>query len=151
VRRFSIVLLGVCFVLLLCSERGHGEDPIADKLEKAKEKYDKDMKKLTVDVVKYFKRADEDARKEKVDNKKKVDQIKEQKQAFDDNLVLPDTAPADLRKQLTAARTSIKKAYGDAISAYTTLKKDALAAAVEKEWKEQENKGVGACTESCVE
>lgn len=122
-----LALLGV----LTCSiALSADEDAVAKKLQAAKDDYDAKIEKAEAAVVKWFDKREDAARKS--GDKKALDQIKADRSAFEEYSTLPGTAPADLRKQFTGARTAYEAALLAAIKDFTKLKRDEDAAAIEK-------------------
>ncbi|HEY4260807.1 MAG TPA: FKBP-type peptidyl-prolyl cis-trans isomerase [Schlesneria sp.] len=124
----SIVYLAAmnsCF--LFASEEN---DPILDKLTKAKATYQTDLEKYHASVGAYFDKREEIARKN--GDKKTVDQIKSDRQEFDDE-GNPAKLPAALKSQLTSARSAMEIAYKTAIREYVKTKQDDKSAGVEEE------------------
>ena len=136
--------LVVCFACVLLSFvatlRAADDDPVRVKLDKAKVTFQTDMDKYRSAVSASFDKREEAARKK--GDKKLVDQIKAERQTFEEKGELPNTAPAAVKSQLSLARSSLEAAYKAAIRDYTRAKKDVEAAAVEKEYKEL-IKGIG--------
>jgi|GEM_PF-3763434 len=145
-RHFSILFLGAILALLLHSAQGGGaDDPTADKWEKAKATYDKEMMKARMAVAKYFDAEETKARN--AGNKKRLDELKVQRKAFEDDMILPATAPASLQKMMKAPLEELRKTYKAALTVYLRMKQDDLATALEKEWKERESKDTAKVVE----
>jgi hypothetical protein len=104
---------------------------VRTKLDKAKAAYTADVENYRATVAAWFDKREEAARKN--GDKKAVDQIKAERQAFDGKGELPKHFPPAMRSQLTAARTKLEAAYKAAISEYIKGKRDEDATAVEKE------------------
>lgn len=117
---------------LLASSAGAAEeDGVKKTLDAAKAKYKAELEKFKKDVGEWFDSVEELARK---DGKKSlVDQIKEERSTFSDFGDLPSDAPARLKKKRTDARAAMEGDYRAAIKGYLKEKKDAEAAAVDKE------------------
>src|SRR5579883_166663 len=144
---FSPLLLGVVLILLASAQSGHSADPVADKLEKAKMKFLEDGKKIDALVMKYFEDKEKQARA--AGNKKLVDQIKDERKAYEERGALAGNAPASLKKMIAAQRAALESAYAQAIKDYIRMKQDDEATAVEKEWKafqqpQSPNKGMAS-------
>lgn len=131
-RRSLLALPAVAAMALLAS--GQDEDPVKAKLDKAKAAYAADAKKFRDEVGSLFDKREEAARKD--GNKKLLDQIKDERKAFEEREELPTSTPKAVRQKLGAARSSLEKAFDTAVKEYTKGKKDAEAAAVEKELDE---------------
>jgi hypothetical protein len=127
---------GVCVAYVLVSVvpalRAADDDPVLAKLDKAKAAYHADIEKYQVGVAASFDRQEEAARKN--GDKKLIDQLKSERQAFVENRELPKVAPAAFKFQLSSARSSLEAAYRNAVKEYIKSKQDDEAAAIEKEW-----------------
>jgi hypothetical protein len=120
-------LVGAC----AAPASGGDKDPVREKLFAAKVAYDKEMAAFRKAAGEWLDRREDAARK--AGDKKLVDQIKEERKAFDEGGELPKAAPTAIRQKPTAARKVLEAAYADAVKAYVKAKKDDEAAAVEKE------------------
>jgi hypothetical protein len=123
--------MAVAGLALLMSSASRAEDTVKTKLDEAKAAYDAALEKYRTSACDWFDRRERAAR-EKGD-KKHVDQIKEERQVFEDKDELPDAAPAATRRLLTIAQTDMEAAYRTAVADYTKAKNDAEATAVEQE------------------
>jgi hypothetical protein len=128
-QRLFLILSASLFTLLF-ARAGDG-DPIKDKLAKAKATYEKEVEKFKKDMTTSFDKREEAARKS--GDKKRLDQIKAERKAFEDDGETPATAPKVVRQRLATARATVEKAYETAIKEYTMTKNDEAAAAVEKD------------------
>jgi hypothetical protein len=106
------------------------KDPIREKLFAAKVAYDKEMSQIRGQVGDLLDKREETARK--AGDKKVLDQVKADRLAFDEDGEFPKSATALAQRQ-EKAKKALDAAYTEAVKAYTKVKKDALAAAVEKE------------------
>jgi hypothetical protein len=140
-KRLSALLLGACLVLLLSTDQGQGADPIGDKLEKAKAKFEQEMKKAKEMAKKYFDDREDKARKAKKDNKKLLDEVNDEKKAFEEHGLLGEKAPRDLKTLITTQQSLLKAAYVKAADEYTKAKNDEMSAAITKEWDQIKEKG----------
>ncbi|MFO0802213.1 MAG: hypothetical protein U0791_03680 [Gemmataceae bacterium] len=104
------------------------DDSVRQKLDTAKEVYDGEAKRIRIGILESFDKREESARKE---SKKKLDAVKAERAAFEDNGELP-SAMADWAKKRAAARSRMEKEYSAAVAAYLQAKRDQLAAEVEK-------------------
>lgn len=111
-----------------------GDDPVREKLDAARDGYKGDLEKVRNSITSWFDKREADARRE--GNKKLVDQVKAERQAFALRGEVPEPLPAGLKAMPKVARSKLEAAYETAIREYTKLHKDDLAAAVEKELKE---------------
>ena len=127
--RFAVVLTGL--LLACCAASGDDTDAVKEKLFAAKKAYDKDMGTYRTAVGEWFDKREETARKD--GNKKLVDQIKGEREAFDESGMLPKGAPAAISQKAATAKKALEAAYGTAVKEYVKGKKDDEAAAVEKE------------------
>src|SRR6266545_1101983 len=125
-RTIMALLLGVA-----CAAADDEKDPVKEKLFAAKVAYDKEMAAFRKAAGEWFDKREEAARKD--GNKKLVDQIKEDRKAFDEDGFLPKAAPAAVQQRPVAARKALESAYSQAVRDYIKAKKDDEAAAVEKE------------------
>ena len=124
-------LLVLLLVSIASSRCIADEDMVKVKLDKAKAGYDEAMNKFRMAVGEYFNKREDAARKD--GNKKLVDEIKADRQTFDEKGEVPNTAPAVLKQKATAASITLENAYILAIKEYTRAKLDDEAAATEKE------------------
>jgi hypothetical protein len=107
------------------------DDPVGKKLDDAKWAYLQATDTIQADIVGWFDRREQAARK---DGKKRlVDQIRAERQTFEARLELPHSAPASLKKGRPAARLALRAAYLSAVKEYTRVGNDQEAAAVESE------------------
>lgn len=109
------------------------KDPIREKLFAAKVAYDREMRLFRTQTKEWFDKREEAARR--AGDKKELDQVKEERQHYEDNGELPRSAPTALVLKRTRAKKSLESAYIEAIKAYTKAGKDELASAIEKEWE----------------
>jgi hypothetical protein len=126
-------------VLVCCVTAAADDDPVKKKLEVAKETYGVEMGKFRQAAEEWFDKREEVARK--AGNKKVVDQVKAERQAFRDKGELPKAASADLKQKPATARKALEAAYKVAVKEYTKASKDAEAAAAEKELEELAARG----------
>ncbi|HEV3385095.1 MAG TPA: hypothetical protein VG097_09775, partial [Gemmata sp.] len=96
--------------------------------------FDTEVQKFKKAVTDSIDKREEDARK--AGNKKLVDQIKAEREAFEKSSDLPPTLSTAIRDIAIAARTKLDKAYAAAAKEYLRLKLDDAAEATEKERKE---------------
>lgn len=125
-------VLTVVFGMLICGAVAVADDdPVKKKWDAAKAAYEAEMEKFGKATSDWFDKREAAARKD--GNKKLVDQIKAERQAFQEKGELPKAAPVTLRQHTIAARSALENAYGVAVKEYTRTKKDVEATAVEKE------------------
>src|SRR5262245_5215169 len=111
--------------------QGDQPAPVRKKLEAAKKTFATESEKIRKEVLDHLAKREEAARKD--GNKKLVDQIKTERDAYEEKEELPKTAPTALKQRAGTALTALEGAYGTAIKEYTRAKQDTEAAAVEKE------------------
>lgn len=107
------------------------DDPIKKKMLKVKTAYEAEVAKLRTEVVAWYKKREEAARN--AGNKKLIDELKQQREAFEAKEEWPLDMPSDLRTRLTKAKTQLETAYTTAIKEYTKAKKDDEASEIEKD------------------
>ncbi len=130
-RGWVIVLtLGLCGIGV-CPARADDVEMVKEKLFQAKKEYDAEVQKFKKAVTDKLNQREDDARK--AGNKKQVDQIKAERDAFEKTGECPQMVPASIREPVAAARTKLDKAYTAAIKEYVRLKMDDAAGATEKE------------------
>ena len=128
-RPFALAVL----VGALASAAGaRDDDPIREKLEKDKEKYQATIEKVKELVEKPFTDAEDKARAK--GDQKKLDELEEAQKAFEGWHDIPDGQPfAEARAKLTQARKAIVEAHTAAVKEYTKAKQRTEADAVLKE------------------
>jgi hypothetical protein len=128
--RTALFALGVS--VLLAQSSPAADDPITVKLDKAKAAYDEQLDKLRDGLVKSLEEKEETARKS--GNKKLVDQLKAEREAFEVRGELPKSVPTgNYLRDTKSARTTLELAYTAAIKEYVKAKKDDEAAAAERD------------------
>ena len=132
--RASIRALLLTAALLGISASVRADDAtIRLKLNAGKSAYEADAEKIRKSVLEFFDKKDEVARK--AGNKPAVEQIKAERQAFEDSGIAPADLPAKLREETLLARMRLDAAYHSAIREHLIARRDSDAADVEKEWK----------------
>lgn len=131
--RFACALAATA-VVAFAPARGTDTDAIKENLFKAKKAYDEETQKFRAAVGEYFDKREDEARKS--GNKKGVDQVKIDRDRFEQAGDLPPGCPKGPIAQAAAARTKLDGAYDTAVKEFTRLKEDAAAAATEKEQQE---------------
>lgn len=129
-RTIAVALL----VGVACVAMGEDKDPIKEKLFAAKVAYDKEMRQFRKQVDEWFDKRESTARQS--GDKKTLDQLKEDRKAYEEDDELPKSIPTALKQKQDRARKALETAYAEAVKAYTKAKKDDEAAAVEALWKE---------------
>lgn len=127
-------VLALCTLALCSSLAGAADDTIKKNLDSARATFEAEAQKVRQAVGEWLDKREEAARKD--GNKRLVEQIKVEQEAFQDAGELPRNLPVPLKQRLVAARTSMEAAYATAMKAYTREKKDDEAAAVETELAE---------------
>jgi hypothetical protein len=119
------------FWIGLCPARSDDADAVKERLFQAKKEYDAEVQKFKKAVTETLDKREDDARKK--GDKKLVDQIKAERDAFEKTGEAPQMVPSSIREPLSAARTKLDKAYSAAIKDYLRIKMDDAAGATEKE------------------
>src|ERR1700677_1787494 len=102
-RLFFAITLTI-LVAISVSQSGLGvDDPIKKKLDSAKEKFEKEMKKVRMDIKKLFDEQEEAARKAKKDNSKLLEEVNDARKALEEYGILGEKVPQALRKQAEKA------------------------------------------------
>jgi hypothetical protein len=128
------VVVIVSLVGIACVASGDDKDPIKDKLLAAKTAYDTEMQQVRKQTEDWLVKREDAARK--AGDKKLVDQIKLERETFEESGGgPPKTAPAALKQKYERATKALDAAYAEAVKAYTKAKKDDEAASVEAAWK----------------
>jgi tRNA A-37 threonylcarbamoyl transferase component Bud32 len=110
-------------------------DPIKARLDKAREAYEADYEKLRKEMLDSFQEKEDAARKD--GNKKVVDQVKTEREAFENRNQLPRVVPsAPYEQGLKKAVVAMETAYEAAIKEYTRANEDAKGRSVEEELKQ---------------
>jgi hypothetical protein len=143
--RSAPFVLVVLVAILPSRARGQDADPIKARLEKAREAYEAEVGKLSNSLLDVLQQREDAARKS--GDKKLVDRIREERNAFESRGQLPRSAatPAQLR-ELKQARSAMEAAYQAAVKEYTKAKKDDDASAVEQELKVFKGEAAAALT-----
>lgn len=106
-------------------------DPIKEKLDKARADYRSVVTRLRKQMLESLEKAE--AAAQQAGNKKAVDQIVDERAAFEKDGKLPTrVATKDYKQQLTRARAALIAAYKSAIGSYAKSKMDAQSDAVKK-------------------
>jgi hypothetical protein len=131
---FLIALLTGVLAFGLCPAQADDVEAVKEKLFQAKKAYDAEVKKFKKAVADLLDKREEDARKK--GNKKQVDQIKAEREAFEKTGEPPQMILNSIQEPVTAVRTKLDKAFTAAIKEYLKLKMDDAANATEKEQQE---------------
>lgn len=127
-RNAVAVLALFVFCVALC---GQDADPVKERLFAAKGAFDAEWKAIRQQTEEWFDKREEAARK--AGDKKLVDEIKAERDEFDDGGEAPKAAPTAIRARQERALKTLESAYAQAVKDYTRIKKDEHAAAVEGE------------------
>lgn len=100
-------------------------------LDKAKEDYANAGEELRRAVKKHL--DDREAKARKVGSKKQLDEIKADRQAYEQLGVIPKGVPKKPSQQVETARSTLMKDYETAIKEYTKARRDDEASAAERE------------------
>jgi len=114
----------------LGSAQADGE-AVKEKLFQAKKEYDTEVQKFRKAVFDLFDKREDSARA--AGDKKAVDLVKAERDAFNKDGVVPALLPMAVRQQVNTARMNLDKAYTAAVKDFIRMKEDAAAEAVEKE------------------
>jgi hypothetical protein len=118
------------------------KDEIQAKLEQAKDAYQKAVEKAKDELLQSLQKREDTARED--GNKKLVDQIKADREAFEASGQLPKVVPVTAyQRTLDQARLPMETAFKAAVKEYLKAKLDSEADRVEAELKEfQANRGI---------
>jgi ribosome maturation factor RimP len=129
------LLIGVCCWLSLALARAQAADPVRVRLDNAKASYVEEIESQRKALVDALDRKEESARN--AGNKKLVDQVKAEREAFLNNGTLPKAVPTTAyTKSMSQAKVKVEAAFVAAVKEYVMAKQDAEADAVEKERKD---------------
>lgn len=115
-------------VLAMAATTRADDDPIKTKLETARKDYDAKVEKYNKAINDWLDKKEETARK--AGNKAAVDQIKSQRETFQDTGLLLTNPPPDVQRILTEAQKSYEGTLVTGVKDYTKAKKDAEAGEV---------------------
>lgn len=106
-------------------------DPIADKLAAAKAEFDRERGVYAAAVEAWLGGREEAARQ--AGDKKRIDEIKAQRLAFEQGGAAPEGLPVPTRRRYERAEAAIAEAYREAIAEFVKAHRDEDADAVEAE------------------
>ena len=129
--RFVCAFAFVAFVFGLCPARAEDAESVKEKLLAAKKEFDGEVQKFRTAVTDALDKRMADARK--AGNRKLVDQIKADRERFEQTGEFPADCPKAALTQIGAARAKLDKAYSAAIRDLIKLRADTAAEVVEKE------------------
>jgi hypothetical protein len=107
------------------------DNPVTKKLDAAKVAYKEEIEKYRKAVDDWFSQRENAARKD--GNRKLVDRIKAEREAFQETGELPKFVSPSLKKMQAVVEAKMESAYATAIREFTKAKMDDEAAATEKE------------------
>lgn len=129
------LLIGVCCWLSFVATRAHAADPVRVRLDNAKASYVEEIESQRKALVDALDRKEESARN--AGNKKLVDQVKAEREAFLDDGTRPKAVPTTTyTKSMSQAKVKVEAAFVAAVKEYVMTKKDAEADAIEQEKKD---------------
>ena len=129
------IILAYLSFSTVSSAQDQTSDPAKETLDKAKAEYDAAIVKLQQSVLDSLQKKEDAARKD--GDKKLVDQLKAERQAFEDKGELPKTVNAlAYQKGLKQTRMAMEAAYRQAVKDYLQAKMDAKADFVSEQLKE---------------
>lgn len=139
-----VVVVLACLSFFAVSARGQESDPTQDKLDKARAAYEAEVARLRKGVLDALQKREDAGRK--AGDKKVVDQVKAERQAFEEKGELPKSvATVAYQNGLKQARAALEVAYKQAIKDYLQAKMDTKADFVAQQLKElQDEAGAGA-------
>jgi hypothetical protein len=128
-RPLSILILAM--LLVRGAAFATDENPVKKKLDAAKLTYESELESFKKSVDEWLAKREELARKD--GNKKQVDLVKAERNAFQEKGDLPKDLPITVRRKATLARSTVEAAYAAAVKEYTKAKLDDEASEVERE------------------
>jgi hypothetical protein len=132
--RFIFIITLFLPVAGLCPARADDADAVKEKLFQAKKEFDAEVQKFKKAITEHLDKREDDARK--AGNKKQVDQIKVEREAFEKTGEFPPMLPVATRELLKSARSKLIGAYSTTVKELVRLKMDDAATAIEKEQQE---------------
>lgn len=109
------------------------DDAAQRKLDVAKQQYARDSERLNTAIYDWFDKAEVAIRRS--GDKKNLDELIEQRKAFEKTAVQPSSLPPTLKLRAVAVRTAMENAYQQAISQYTKVGEDQAAKTTEEDYK----------------
>ena len=128
-----LAMLPCLLLMVACSMAADGQDAIQEDLDKAKEAYQIDKDAYRQSLIDAYDKREEAARK--LGDKKRVDQAKAERDAFENWGAVPNYVPAAVAKKRASSRNRMETDFTTAIKGYTRNKNDVAAAAVEKDFR----------------
>ena len=117
--------------LVVLSLAAMGQDAPQKELDRAKAIYATEKEAYRTSILEAFAKREDAARKS--GDKKQIDQIKSERDAFENWHAVPSNVPPAVSKRRASSRTRMEAAYNTAIKASIRSKNDDAAAALEKE------------------
>jgi hypothetical protein len=133
-RHYLLALLTGILSAGLCSARADNAEMLKEKLFQAKKDYDAQLLKFKKAITDLLDKREENARKK--GDKKILDQIKVERDAFEKTGESSQVIPNAIREPMSAARAKLDKAFAATIKELIRLKQDDAAGATEKEQRE---------------
>jgi hypothetical protein len=127
------ILIALALGTATCVTARADDDPAKAKLDDAKRQYREQVEKLRQTVLDALEKKEAVARDK--GDKKAVDQVKAERDAFTDRDVAPKSMAGDYGKDLARARAAMVAAYEAAVKDFTKAKKDDEAGKAEEELK----------------
>lgn len=127
----AVSLMMVLFVL---SPAVHAQDSVQKELDRAKAVYQKEKEAYRASVLESYEKREDAARK--AADKKLVDQVKAELDAFEHWNAAPSSVPPAVNKRRSSSRARMESAFQSAIKNYVRMKNDEAASATEKELEE---------------
>lgn len=107
------------------------DDAVSTALERAKALFDSDSTNFENDVLKWFKKVEDDARAK--GDRESLTSRQSLRAEFSKSGKMPDIAPISLRRKQERINSSMESAYKKAIEEFTRMDNDRLATQTEKQ------------------
>jgi dsDNA-binding SOS-regulon protein len=133
-RRLPSILVLLPLAFGLCPVRADDAEAVKEKLFQAKKDYGAEVQKFKKAITDLLDKREENARNK--GDKKVLDQIKAERDAFEKTGEMPQIVPSSIREPLRSARIKLNTAYSLAVKDLVRLKMDDAASATEKEQQE---------------
>jgi hypothetical protein len=123
---------------------GFDPDEIKNSLDRAKETYERELAAHRKDLLSTLEKAEDEARRN--GNKKLVDQIIADREAFGQKEKLPKSIPTRFYTlKVRQSRRTLEAAFRQAVKDYTRTKQDAKAGLVEGELQDFQGHSITTC------
>jgi hypothetical protein len=126
-----LAAVAVCFALIVPGRAD--DDPIKTRLDEARQQYRETIERSRKNILDMLEKKEAIARDK--GDKKAVDAVKAEREAFNDKDVVPKSLTTDYTKDVSRAQAAMTAAFETAIKDYTKAKKDDDASKVEEELK----------------